>query len=93
MAQKDGLMSFYKGLKMACIATIASFGSYFFCYRLFKNLFTSLLKIKEVDLKSMQIMLITALAGSISSAFANPFWLLNTRMTLAEKKKSMYQTA
>ena len=92
MSKKDGLMSFYRGLKMACVATIASFGSYFFCYRLFKNLVTAKLGIKEFDLKSKHIMLITALAGAISSAFANPFWLVNTRLTLAKKKKSIMRT-
>ena len=34
-------------------------------------------------------MLITALAGSTSSIMANPFWFLNTRMTLdGDGKKS-----
>jgi len=37
-------------------------------------------------------MLITSLAGSTSSVFANPFWLLNTRMTLAKEKKTILQT-
>ena len=47
MVKKDGLGSFYKGLRMALIGTIASFGSYFFCYRLLKNIVTHTLNIKE----------------------------------------------
>jgi len=92
MVKDEGIKSFYKGLGMALIGTIASFGSYFFCYRLLKNVVTSVLKIKESELNSGHIMLITALAGSTSSVFSNPFWLLNTRMTLAKDKKSILTT-
>lgn len=80
----DGLRSFYKGLQMALIATTASYGSYFFLYRLLKNLFAELLKIKV--LTKRHIALITALAGSISAAFANPFWFTNTRMAIKNKE-------
>ena len=73
-------MSFYKGLRMALIATIASYGSYFFVYRMLKNIVHSLLSIKV--LTKRHIAVITALAGSISVAFSNPFWFLNTRMTI-----------
>ena len=38
MIQKDGIFSFYKGFYMALIGTVVSFGSYFYNYRLFKNL-------------------------------------------------------
>jgi hypothetical protein len=65
---------------MALIATIASYGSYFFVYRMFKNIVYSLLKIKV--LTKRHIAVITALAGSVSVAFSNPFWFLNTRMTI-----------
>ena len=37
---------------------------------------------------SGNILLITTLAGSASCIFANPFWMLNTRLTL-EKDKSV----
>ena len=76
--KEGGILSFYKGLKMALFATVASYGSYFFLYRALKNFFTFVLKIKV--LKKRQIALITAIAGSISAAFANPFWFTNTRM-------------
>ena len=92
MVKQDGAASFYKGMSTALVGTIASFGSYFFCYRLLKNLVTHALNVKESELNSGHIMLITAMAGSTSSIFANPFWLLNTRMTLAKDKKSMLQT-
>ena len=38
------------------------------------------------------IMPITALAGATSASFANPFWLVNTRMTIAKEKKSLRET-
>lgn len=68
---------------MALLATIASYGSYFFLYRMLKNIFTQLLEIKM--LTKRHIALITAIAGSISAAFANPFWFTNTRMAIKNK--------
>ena len=87
------MLSFYKGMASALLGVIVSSGSYFFCYRLLKNVVLSRLKILENELNSKQIMLITALAGLTSSAFANPIWFMNTRMTLAKVKKSFVQTA
>lgn len=71
---------------MALIATTASYGSYFFLYRLLKNLFASVLKIKV--LTKRHIALITAICGAISAAFANPFWFVNTRMAIKAKENS-----
>lgn len=69
---------------MALIGTIASYGSYFFCYRMWKNVFHSLLKAKA--LTPLHISLITFLSGSTSTVFANPFWFVNTRITLEKDK-------
>lgn len=77
---------------MALLATVASYGSYFFLYRMLKNIFTQLLKVKT--LTKRHIALITAIAGSISAAFANPFWFLNTRMAEEKNKiKGILSTA
>ena len=84
MIKSEGVASFYKGLQMALIATTASYGSYFFLYRLLKNLMFKLLRIKE--LTKRHIAFITAIAGSGSAAFSNPFWFINTRMTLKNKE-------
>lgn len=80
MIKSEGAKSFYKGLKIALIATTASYGSYFFLYRLFKNLFIKLFRLKALG--NLHIALITAIAGSASAAFSNPFWFINTRMTI-----------
>lgn len=69
---------------MALIGTVASYGSYFFCYRMWKNILTSLLKIKS--LTPLHISLITFLSGSTSTIFASPFWFVNTRMTIDKEK-------
>lgn len=96
MIKSEGIASFYKGLQMALIATTASYGSYFFLYRLLKNLMFRFLKIKE--LTKRHIAFITGIAGSGSAAFSNPFWFINTRMTLKNKenlgvkKSSMLET-
>jgi len=92
MIKEEGMLSFYKGLKMALIGTIVSSGCYFFGYRLFKNMVTHKLGVKESEMTSRHIMLVTGLAGLASSIGTNPFWLVNTRMTLAKEKKSVSAT-
>lgn len=47
-----------------------SYGIYFFWYELLKK-----------KMKSINPMIITLSAGSITSIFTNPFWVINTRMT------------
>lgn len=69
---------------MAVIATIASSGSYFFLYNLLKGLIITLIKGRK--LTKRHIALVTAIAGASSSVFANPFWFMNTRLTLAKKE-------
>lgn len=71
---------------MALIATTASYGCYFFLYRLLKNAISHLLKTKE--LTKRHIAFITAIAGSGSAAFSNPFWFINTRMTIKHKEQN-----
>jgi hypothetical protein len=87
LINKEGLSSFYRGLQMALIGTVASYGSYFFCYRMWKNILLALIKRKR--LTPMHISLITFLSGSTSTVFANPFWFINTRMTIDKEKAKM----
>ena len=47
MVEKDGVMSFYRGMASALVGTVASFGSYFFCYRLLKNIVLHTFKLTE----------------------------------------------
>jgi adenine nucleotide transporter 17 len=93
MLEKDGIVSFYKGLKMALIATVASYGIYFFCYRYWKNFLGSRYNIKNLETK--HIALCTFLSGTTSTCLANPLWFVNTRLTLAKKedKKGIVETA
>ena len=88
MAESEGYLSFYKGLKMALIATIASYGSYFFAYKAFKKMIAALLKMEEHKFGKRHIALITMLSGSLSVLFSNPFWFLNTHLTLHKKRQS-----
>ena len=65
---------------MALVGTIASYGIYFWWYRAFKNMFAAYLKRSKFN--NFELTVITALAGSISSIFSNPIWMLNTRLTI-----------
>jgi len=78
--KEEGFLSFYKGLKMALVGTVASYGIYFWWYRALKNIFANMLK--RTKFNNSEMTLITAIAGSIASVFANPIWMLNTRLTI-----------
>ena len=78
-------MSLYKGLKVALMGTVASYGIYFWWYRFLKNQFSRLLN--RATFNSKEIMVITALAGSMSSIFSNPIWMLNTRLAIQKNDK------
>ena len=83
-------MSLYKGLETGLIGTVVSFAIYFFWYRLLKNTYYHILKKKE--LSDLDITIITFLSGVINSVLTNPIWFLNTRMTLAKDKKTIWET-
>ena len=71
-------MSFYKGLKVALIGTIFGFGVYFWWYRFLKNYFARWLKRDKFN--NLEIMTITAIAGSFTSIASSPIWVVNTRI-------------
>ena len=77
---KEGILSLYNGLKMALFGTIFSYGIYFWWYRYLKNKLSSI--VKRTEFNNYEITLVTALAGSMASIFANPMWMLNTRMSI-----------
>jgi hypothetical protein len=82
------VLSLYKGLSTGLIGTVVSFAIYFFWYRLLKNTYYHVLKKKT--LSDLDITIITGLSGVINSVLTNPIWFVNTRMTLASEKKSIF---
>ena len=77
---------------MALLGTVVSFGSYFYNYRLFKNLLMQALRIKsERQFKPKHISIITMLAGCVSAFISAPFWLVNTRMMLDKDGQPMWK--
>ena len=74
---------------IALLGTVVSFGSYFYVYRLLKNMLMYSLKIKsEHQFRPSHISVITFLSGVASCLVSNPFWLVNTRMTLEKDNHS-----
>lgn len=90
LINKEGYLTFYKGLQSGLIGTVVSFAIYFFWYRLLKNYFYHTLK--RTTLGDLDITVITLLSGVINSILSNPIWFLNTRMTVAKEKKGLLQT-
>ena len=83
--KEDGILSLYKGLKTALVGTVVSYGIYFWWYRFMKNFTSSILK--RSDFTKLEMTFITAVAGSFSSIFANPIWMVNARQA-AQKTDS-----
>ena len=81
--KEEGFFSMYKGLKMALLGTVFSYGIYFWWYRFLKNKFS--LYLKRSKFSNREMMVITAMAGSIGSIFSNPIWMLNTRLVISKK--------
>ena len=68
---------------MGVIGSIISYGIYFWWYRLLKNQLIRYTKREKFT--NLEIMGVTALAGSASSIGSSPFWVLNTRMAIQKK--------
>ena len=75
----------YRGLQAALVGTVFSFGVYFWWYRFLKNQVSRMLK--RETFSNVEVTMITAIAGCISSICSNPIWFLNTRMTLQKPDK------
>jgi hypothetical protein len=80
---EEGIWSLYKGISVAYVGIIVTYGVYFFAYKYFKNLLIKLgLKIDLI----FESMITSFLAACCSSISSNPIWLLNTRIARAEKE-------
>ena len=85
--RKEGVLGLYKGLDVALAGSICSYGIYFWWYRYFKNIMSTF-KGGSQKFTSAEVTIITAGAGIIGSVMTNPFWFLNTRMTLRKDKNT-----
>lgn len=76
----------YTGLSAALIGTICSYGIYFWWYRYLKNKFTLFTGRKTFT--KIEMTIITAISGTLSSFLANPIWMINARMTVRKKEEA-----
>lgn len=74
--EENTLSSYYSGMSSMLIGNMLSYGIYFFWYELLK---------KRISPRVLSLLGNTAtslIAGVITSIFTNPFWVINTRMTV-----------
>ena len=76
MWNEEGISGFYKGLKISLIGALITFGVYFFWYRVWKNVFVKF----RPQLSTLDILVITSIAGTITNFLTTPFWIIQTRM-------------
>ena len=84
--KKDGILAMYTGLSSALVGTIFSYGIYFWWYRFLKNKFT--LHTGRRNFTKVEMTIITAISGTLSSFLANPIWMINARMTVRKKSEA-----
>ena len=82
--KQEGIYTFYNGLMGSLVGSVFSFGIYFFWYKVFKLA----LQVGR-NTNSINIMLISLMAGVISSIWTNPIWIIQTRMWVDKLKKSI----
>jgi hypothetical protein len=72
----QGLKGFFKGVKPLVIGSVLSNAIYFLAYEKIKQLFP-----KQTLL---DLIFCSAIAGSITTVFVNPFWMLQTKLALSK---------
>ena len=77
-------------MQTALVGTVASFGIYFWWYRYFKNQMTKITGRKSFS--NVEMTIITAGAGVLSSVFSNPIWMVNTRLSILKKEDGRVST-
>lgn len=65
------------------VGSVVAYGVYFFFYRICKKIFL----LRRNMLNSVDILFITAIAGSITTVVTTPIWLIQTRMCVDETGK------
>ena len=80
LTKDEGFLALYKGLNAALVGTVFSYGIYFWWYRYLKNAFAR--RLKRDKFSNVEMTVITAIAGTLSSIFSNPIWFINTRLSI-----------
>jgi len=81
--KKEGVLALYSGLSAALIGTVCSYGIFFYWFRYLKNKFFMMTGRKEIS--KIEMTIITAISGTLSSVIANPVWMINARMAINKK--------
>mmetsp|Transcript_10676 Transcript_10676/g.21020 ORF Transcript_10676/g.21020 Transcript_10676/m.21020 type:complete len:304 (-) Transcript_10676:415-1326(-) len=87
---EDGFRGLYRGLVPAVVGSSASWGFYFYFYEQFKGLASQSLAPGE-RLSPWQYLGTSALAGSLTTLFTNPVWLVKTRLELQTPGNEYYR--
>jgi adenine nucleotide transporter 17 len=82
LIKREGVSTLYNGMTSALVGTVASYGIYFFSYKLFKDLLEGYNLKKGIIIDSM----ITSFLASCATVLgSNPIWVLNSRMAKSKK--------
>jgi len=82
--KEEGIKGFYTGIAPLCLGSFISYGVYFSTYEFLKRFFERNFNIKQIDWKSYA--LTSLIAGCITTMATNPFWVVNTKMTMDKVK-------
>jgi len=82
--KKEGVFAFYRGIETALFGNFMSSGIYFFWYRFWKNVVEGL---RKGPTQSLDILLVSLLAGIISVLATSPIWVINARLSVQNKEE------
>lgn len=78
--EEDGLKGFYKGVLPLCLGSFISYGVYFSSYEFLKHFLEKTFKLRQTNMASYA--LTSLIAGTLTTFATNPFWVVNTKMTM-----------
>lgn len=78
--QEEGFKGFYKGVQPLCLGSFISYGVYFYFYEFFKKFLHKHFHLNQNSWKGYAVT--SGLAGCITTVATNPFWIINTKMTV-----------
>ena len=88
--KEEGVLALYSGLSAALVGTVCSYGIFFYWFRYLKNKFFMMTGRK--DISKIEMTIITAISGTLSSVIANPVWMINARMAINKKQDGKQST-
>eukprot|EP00732_Lithocolla_globosa_P005888 Lithocolla_globosa_v1_NODE_6424_length_1090_cov_2.584541.p1 type:complete len:285 gc:universal NODE_6424_length_1090_cov_2.584541:197-1051(+) len=89
LVKEDGFASLFRGVNSAITATAFTQSVFYYWYESIKARFEGS---KKTPLTVTENLIISSLAGAITAVMCNPFWVVNTRLSVMRKSEQNKNT-